>query len=258
MAGFVALDDEGNLLGFVQLSSSPNSQTLGFIIDPALRDANNHIGQELLSTALGFSRNKINYKDDIYLWIPKPTPYHDLIAKEVGLKKDRELFHMRKDISNMKLYPKDDHIVAFTMNKDEKALIELNNRSFGNHPEQGNWDLKIFKQRQRQPWFDPEGLLLYREDGNLGGFCWIKIDDFLLQKHSMGEIYILGIDPKFQGKGIGKIMMKAGLNWLKQQGVSIATLYVDADNKRAIALYKSLGFAPHHIDRAYKSDPNLI
>lgn len=254
----MALDSTGDLLGFVQLLKSPNSWTLEFVIDPDLRNPHNQVGQQLLSVALEFSKKITASKGSIYLWIPKPQPYHDLVAQQLGLIRNRELAHMRKDLSNMEIYVKDPHIESFQIAKDEQALIDSNNRAFKHHPEQGNWDLAILQQKQQQPWFDPKGLLLYKKEKQLGGFCWMKIDNFLFQTYSIGEIYILGVDPGFQGKGVGKTLIKAGLNWLKEHGVSIATLYVDIENKRAIALYESLGFTHHHTDRAYEGDLSYL
>ena len=50
------------------------------------------------------------------------------------------------------------------------------------------------------------------------------------------------VDPEHRGKGIGRTMMEHILRFLKPKGRSIF-LYVDSENKVAISLYKSLGFA---------------
>lgn len=50
------------------------------------------------------------------------------------------------------------------------------------------------------------------------------------------------VDPEHRGKGIGRAMMEHLLQFLKPKGKDIF-LYVDPENKIAISLYKSLGFA---------------
>jgi mycothiol synthase len=62
---------------------------------------------------------------------------------------------------------------------------------------------------------------------------------------------VIGIDPDFQGRGWGRALTEAGLDWLAGQGLTVGMLYVDADNTAAVSLYRSMGFTAHHVDRAY-------
>ena len=94
------------------------------------------------------------------------------------------------------------------------------------------------------------------------GFCWTKIHGGHTHKHShsepehdhdpIGEIYIMGVAPKFAGKGIGKAVTIAGLRHMRYQGIFSAMLYVDADNSAAIQLYQSLGFTEWGRDVLYR------
>ena len=98
-----------------------------------------------------------------------------------------------------------------------------------------------------QPWFDPEGIRLYEVDGVLAGFCWTKRHD----EPKLGEIYVICIDPDFHGRGLGRPMTAAGLDWLAEQGETIGMLYVEADNVPAIRTYEGLGFDIVRTDRAW-------
>jgi ribosomal protein S18 acetylase RimI-like enzyme len=53
---------------------------------------------------------------------------------------------------------------------------------------------------------------------------------------------MLGVDPDYRERGIGRIALLAGLNYLKSKGASIAEITVDSENKAARALYDSVGF----------------
>jgi mycothiol synthase len=66
----------------------------------------------------------------------------------------------------------------------------------------------------------------------------------------MGEIYVISVDPDFQGQGLGRALTVAGLDSLTGAGLRVGMLYVDGDNP-ALSLYQSMGFIQHHIDRSY-------
>ena len=62
----------------------------------------------------------------------------------------------------------------------------------------------------------------------------------------------MGVDPSFQGRGIGRAVTLAGLKYLRYQGIFSAMLYVDSDNEGAIQLYTSLGFKEWGRDLLYR------
>ena len=69
----------------------------------------------------------------------------------------------------------------------------------------------------------------------------------------MGEIYIMGINPDYSGRGIGKDIALAGLHHLHYQGLNSVLLYVDETNSSAINLYTSIGFTESGRDVLYRT-----
>jgi mycothiol synthase len=120
--------------------------------------------------------------------------------------------------------------------------LELNNKIFAAHPDQGNWAMADLENRMNEPWFDPAGFFLCVHNGKIVGFCWTKIHQDLVNKDPIGELYVIGVDPAESGKGIGKAVCTEGLLYLQQKGITQAMLYVDDNNEAGKGLYKTLGF----------------
>jgi mycothiol synthase len=141
---------------------------------------------------------------------------------------------------------------GFQVGRDEEEWLTVNNRAFSWHPEQGGWSRSTLLSREAEPWFDPAGFLLAHQEGRLAAFCWTKIHSH--EDPPLGEIYVIGTDPEFAGRGLGAAICEAGLNYLSRQKLTTAMLYVDADNTAALAMYHRFGFQVDHIDRAYTAD----
>lgn len=135
---------------------------------------------------------------------------------------------------------------------DEAAWIEVNNRAFASHPDQSGMTRERLHADLTAAWFDPDGFRLHEVDGRLAAFCWTKRHPSAGDDPPMGEIYVVGVDPDFQGRGLGRALTVAGLTWLAAVGETIGMLYVDDSNTSARALYDGLGFVLHHTDRLYE------
>lgn len=59
-----------------------------------------------------------------------------------------------------------------------------------------------------------------------------------------GEFYLdtISVHPKAQGKGIGKALIDAGINWAERSGHGKVGLLVDIENHKALKLYEKMGF----------------
>jgi mycothiol synthase len=82
------------------------------------------------------------------------------------------------------------------------------------------------------------------------GFHWTKIHGA-----DLGEVYVVGVDPTAQGRGLGATLTLVGLHHLAQRlsqsEQPVVMLYVEADNSAAVKTYQRLGFDVFSVDTAY-------
>ncbi|BAU64448.1 GCN5-related N-acetyltransferase [Stanieria sp. NIES-3757] len=82
------------------------------------------------------------------------------------------------------------------------------------------------------------------------GFIAVKIHS----EDSMGEIYMVAVDPDFQGQGIGTAMIEFTLSWMKEVGMSVAMVETGGDPGHSPArhTYEKAGFRLFPVARYFK------
>ncbi|MCD2192873.1 mycothiol synthase [Actinomycetospora endophytica] len=183
------------------------------------------------------------------VWAHGERPGSTALAASQGLHRDRELWMMRRPADTGPLPPpraaEGITIGALRVGQDEPDVVAVNARAFAWHPEQGAMTVDDVRRREQEPWFDAAGFLLARDDasGRLLGFHWTKVHpDGARDGGPVGEVYVVGVDPEAQGRGLGGVLTLAGLHHLAGRGLDEVILYVEADNAPAVATYRRLGF----------------
>ena len=243
----------GALAGFAHVtrsdSFSPPHWAVGVVVAPDARDgavarallerAAEHVGAQGGGTAV--------------LWLLDPDDAIDAAATAAGFHRERELLQQRVvlPLREEPRWPDGITVRTFVPGQDDAAWLEVNNRAFANHPEQGGWIEETLGRRIDEPWFDPAGFLLALDADGLAGFCWTKVHPATADEHEQGEIFVIGVDPGRQGTGLGRALVLGGLAHLAGRGITTGLLFVDGANTGAVHLYEALGFRTHRIDRAY-------
>lgn len=175
-------------------------------------------------------------------WSHGDHPAAAALARRFAFERVRDLWVMRRLMSEP-LPPMPDVAIRGWTPADTDELLRVNAEAFADHPEQGGMDVANLATRMREPWFDPAGLLVAMDGERMLGFHWTK-------QHSpaLGEVYVVGIDPAAQGRGLGRALTLAGLHHLAGLGVSEVLLYVEADNHAARSTYSRLGFSHADVD----------
>jgi mycothiol synthase len=258
-AGLVAWEEGHNHpVGYAQVSRGGDSWSLEFVVDPHHRVPGNTIGVDLVAAAARVIASEGG--GHVHMWVNQPRPEHDRIAAAIGLTPGRVLYQMRRPLPVEESFRTPQAEEAFTtrpfrVGEDEDAWLEVNNRAFDWHPEQGGWDRSTLEEREAEPWFEPAGFLLHEDSGGtVDGFCWTKIHKDT--DPPLGEIYVIAVDPARADRrpGLGRRLVIAGLDHLYDRGLTVGMLYVDAGNAPAVKLYIDLGFVINHLDQAYVGD----
>jgi mycothiol synthase len=239
--------------GHEQGEGESSGMSLHVAVDPdhRARGTGTNVRLGLIATALTLTPGPI------HLWIMRAVVSDDQEMQALGFRPERDLWQMRVPLP----LPRETVAAAppvatraFVPGQDDAAWLAVNNRAFAGHPEQGGWTMEELQLRQKADWFDPEGFLVADDpdgagDHGLKGSCWTKIHRHTTPE--LGEIYVISVDPSQHGRGLGKALTVAGLEWLAAQGITVGMLYTDADNEAAVALYEHLGFSVHQVDREY-------
>jgi len=187
-------------------------------------------------------------------WILGATEADDTTFAGAGFRPTRTLLEMRAPlpVAAVARRPAGIEVRSFEPGRDEAAWLLVNNRAFAEHQDQGGWNEVTLRGRMSEPWFDPELFFLAFDREGLAGFNWMKQHVALEPDPPLGEIYVIGVDPRAQGTGLGRALALTGLHAVHGRGAVEGMLFCAADNTGAFALYRSLGFAVHRTDRAYE------
>jgi mycothiol synthase len=252
----LVLQKDNQVIAYAHLDKTDQvaGPSVELVIHPEHRRSG--IGTELLKSAIDICGQKMR------LWSHGDLPAARLLVQSNNFIKVRTVIQMSKDLTEVLPINTDCQIRSFLPDLDNQAWLTLNNQAFAHHPEQGNWSEADLSIRVNEDWFDEKGFFVAQDKNQLIGFCWTKIHGGHSHTHEtdsdhhdhepIGEIYVMAVSKEYEGRSIGKALTITGLNYLKYQGLSSAMLYVDEENKKAVNLYKSLGFVESGKDVMYK------
>jgi len=252
------VEKDNQIIGYAHLDQTDlvAGPSVELVVDPSYRGTG--VGKALLNEAIKICG------ENLRLWVHGEQEAAHSLAISFNFKKIRTVLQMSKSLTDIQPLPiidKEIIIRSFLPGIDSDAWLELNNKVFKNHPEQGGWQLSDLNHRLSEEWFDKKGFFIVEKNKQVIASTWTKVhgehshDHGSGQSHdhpAIGEIYITAVDPAHAGLGIGKALTITALNYLKYQGLTDAMLYVDFDNKAALNLYESLGFKLSSKDILYR------
>jgi mycothiol synthase len=238
--------DGDEVVGYLNLAEPPPMAEM--VVHPNARRRG--IGSAMARTGLSEGG------DDARIWAHGNLAPARATAAALGLVVVRELLQMRRPLTDLPPVTVSDgvRITTYSGPADDAELLRVNNAAFAWHPEQGGWTDADIAERRREPWFDPAGLFMAVDEhtGKLLGFHWTKV-----HSGDLGEVYVVGVDPAAQGRGLGATLTSVGLHHLAERlsdsEQPTVMLYVEADNSAAVKTYQRLGFDVFSVDAAYSA-----
>jgi len=121
------------------------------------------------------------------------------------------------------------------------SLAALHRAAFGTN----HMTLEYRLAMMRVPHYDPNlDLFIEAPTGKPVAFCFCSIAVEENEKHDSKQGYTdpIGVDPGYQGRGLGKAVLIAGLQALKNRGMEVANLATSSQNIPMQKLAESAGF----------------
>jgi mycothiol synthase len=251
------------LSGYAHLERDPDGDTATaeVVVDPSFRRQGT--GTALLHALEAALATRASGRSTLRLWSHGDLVAARAFASRGGYSKTRELWQMRRSLRSdapelpTVTLPGGFATRHFLVGRDEEAWLRVNALAFVDHPEQGRITRDDLDRRIAQEWFDASGFILIEDTRGpapvLVASHWTKVvpPDSPGIEPTLGEVYVVGVDPAYQGQGLGRTVTVLGLAHLREKGLTEAMLYVDADNLAAVATYSRLDFARSAVDIMY-------
>ena len=231
---------DGKVVGFMNLT--PELKTERVILDCLVHPEHRREGlaKKLLSYA---ARRAKELKAKVaHINIRQDNIVAKLILPKLGFRFVRQYLELRLSLSGLPDAAPNIYSYRHLQPGEEDKLTQIQNHCF-----MGTWGynpntIEDITYYINLSYHSPEDIILIYEGDEPVGYCWMEINREAAKGKRKGYIYMLGVDPDYRGRGIGKIALLAGLSYLKNKGIRVAEITVDSKNEVACALYRSVGF----------------
>ncbi len=196
----------------------------------------------------------------VQVWMRHVHDRHLADLDADGFEVARRLGILGRDLGDRVVVPTVDGVTVrpYRSDQDDAAVVDVLAQAYAGTGD-GGWTVERFAGKRELAWFRAEDLLLADASDpdeaqaagpghRILGLHWLK-----RRGEGVGEVYNLAIHPAGQGRGVGALLLAAGLAHLREVGCHDVLLWVDRSNERAVELYTSRGFTTRWDDVALEA-----
>jgi len=121
--------------------------------------------------------------------------------------------------------------------QDADAVLRINEKITG-RPYEAQWASKIIDDITR----NPLGCLVAEEGGEIVGFILGDIRGWEFAIPKSGWIEIVGVDPRYQGKGVARALIDTLHAYFRNNNVSRIMTMVNWNDGGLVGFFRALGF----------------
>jgi len=236
------VETAGNLVGY--LNVTPEIKIKRFILRGLIHP--DHRRRGLATKLLGYATHRAQ---ELGVKVAHVDIARDNIAaksmlSKLGFRFVRRFLQLRLDMARIRGQDIDQAALLYRhlQRGEEDKLTQIQNRSFA-----GTWgfnpnSVEEIRYHINLSRCSPEDVVLVCDGDKVIGYCWTRTSYEAVTNERKGQVFMLGVDPDYRGRRIGKGVLLAGLSYLKSEGFQIAELTVDSKNQPACNLYRSVGF----------------
>lgn len=244
----VRLESEGTVIGAALIDTVGAS--VEFATHPHHRGKG--VGADLLRAVREVLPNR-----EFAVWAHGDFPAAKSFASAHGGRVERTLLLLGRSLSDLdqEAAPErpDIALKPFEPGTDDAELLRINSAAFSWHPEQGRFSQEELDQRKAAPWFNAKYLRMALLDGQPSAFVWVKPP---VGSQEAAELYVLGVHPDAQGRGIGQFLTREALEIAKVTGARRMILWTEKTNVAALRTYEATGFSEDLRDVQYTFAPS--
>lgn len=241
MPSFYLTWDYGRLVGVLTVFAPvADTAEISALVKPEYRRMG-YFGAMLSATRKQF--NKFGVTKEVFVHEAGSPGGKEMLTAHGAAVEHSEYLMVWQAERERKAFDADGLLLTAARSCDEKDMISINMGAFGEDEE--STANMVCTNLSRD-------ILCYNafSGGEMVGVCCVNVKPDAL------TVFGLGVAPKHQGKGYGRIMLGEIIRLLKSRYKQDIVLEVDSVNKRAVSLYRTSGFTVKTQYDYYEIDDN--